>query len=208
MNEYKAAAKCLAEAFQNDDVAQYFVRTADTETWSDEDRYDLHERIMRCLVHAHIVNGLALTAGPNYESVALWLEPGQDIDDPLQMQWSGLPRLEEKLSNEGKYRFQQEFLTLLHRTKTEVLGIDDDDSWYLVYLGTKPDAQKRGYGRMLIEYGTKQADAAGQKCYLESSNEVNPAVYSRYGFEKIQEIELKRGSKPIKLDIMVRYPNP
>lgn len=57
---------------------------------------------------------------------------------------------------ENKCRFQKEFLPLLHRTKQEVLGDQDENSWYLVYIGTKPDARGRGYARKLIEYVTKQ----------------------------------------------------
>lgn len=70
--EYKAAADCLAEAFWNDDVAQYFVKTKDTENWSEDERWTLHVRIMRSIVLAHCLKGLALTVGPNYDCVALW----------------------------------------------------------------------------------------------------------------------------------------
>lgn len=70
--ESKAAADCLAEAFQNDEVAQYFVKTRDTENWSEDERWTLHVRIMRSIVLAHCIKGLALTVGPNHDCVALW----------------------------------------------------------------------------------------------------------------------------------------
>ena len=55
------------------------------------------------------------------------------------------------LSSEGRKRYFDELLPLLHRTKLEVMGPRDDDCYYLVYLGTKPKARGRGYARKLIE---------------------------------------------------------
>lgn len=83
------------------------------------------------------------------------MPPGKNMDDKLTMFRSGMWRLNHKLSKEGKFRFHDEFLPLLHQTKEEVLGNLDNDSWYLVYIGTKPEAQGRGYARMLIEYVTR-----------------------------------------------------
>ncbi|KAL8936034.1 MAG: hypothetical protein Q9211_004385 [Gyalolechia sp. 1 TL-2023] len=204
--ESKAAADCLAQAFRNDEVAQYFVKTRDTEHWSEDERWALHVRIMRSLVLAHCIKGLALTVGPNHDGVALWMPPGKSLDDRMTMFRSGMWTLNLKLSKEGKRRFQKEFLPLLHDTKREVLRHLDNDSWYLVYIGTKPEARGKGYARMLIEYVTKQADAQGHTCYLESSNDINPAIYRKFGFDTVKKIQLTDGPSPVGLDIMVRQP--
>lgn len=55
-----------------------------------------------------------------------------------------------KLSREGRRRYYKEMLPLLHRTKMETLKERDNDSYYLVYIGTKPHARGRGYATMLI----------------------------------------------------------
>src|SRR5690606_13658224 len=55
------------------------------------------------------------------------------------------------LSAEGRKRYFDELLPLLHRTKQEVMGSRDADCYYLVYLGTKPKARGRGYARKLLE---------------------------------------------------------
>ncbi|KAL8998691.1 MAG: hypothetical protein Q9188_006053 [Gyalolechia gomerana] len=204
--ESKAAADCLAEAFQNDEVAQYFVKTRDTENWSEDERWTLHVRIMRSIVLAHCIKGLALTVGPNHDCVALWMPPGKNMDDRMTMFRSGMWTLNLKLSRDGRRRFHTEFLPLLHHTKSEVLRDLDNDSWYLVYIGTKPGAQGRGYARRLIEYVTEQADAKGHTCYLESSNDINPAIYRKFGFETVKKIQLTDGPSPVNLDIMVRQP--
>ncbi|KAL9597297.1 MAG: hypothetical protein Q9219_005221 [cf. Caloplaca sp. 3 TL-2023] len=205
--EAKEAAETLAEAFWDDDVAQYFVRTKKTEKWSEEERRSLHKSIMRAIVVAHCMKGLVLTVGPDYGCVALWMPPGKNMDDRLTAFRSGLWGLKFHFCKEGKRRFRKEFLPLLHRTKSEVLGDQDNNSWYLVYIGTKPTAQGKGYARMLIEYVTKQADAQSLVCYLESSNDVNPTIYRKFGFQTVKKIQLMRGPVPVDLDIMVRQPD-
>ena len=42
-------------------------------------------------------------------------------------------------------------MPLLHNTKTEILGDRDHEAWYLVYLGTKPNSQGRGYAARLLQ---------------------------------------------------------
>ncbi|KAL8782660.1 MAG: hypothetical protein Q9213_005199 [Squamulea squamosa] len=204
--ECDAAAESLALAFAEDDVAMYFVKTTDTESWSNQKKWDLHVKIMRSIVKAHILKGLALTVGPDYDCVALWMPPGKNMDDRLTRIRSGMSTVNFRLSSEGKSRFQKEFLPLLHRTKEEVLGSLDNDSWYLVYIGTKPASRGKGYARQLIEHVTKQADNQRLVCYLESSNEANPKIYRKYGFETEKMIHLTRGPKPIELEVMVRQP--
>lgn len=77
------------------------------------------------------------------------------MDDWYTMIRSGMWRLNYRLSSEGKKRFFTEFLPLLHDTKQETLGPRDDDSWYLVYIGTKVAGRGKGYARKLIEYVTR-----------------------------------------------------
>jgi ribosomal protein S18 acetylase RimI-like enzyme len=60
-------------------------------------------------------------------------------------------RLYFQLSAEGKKRLFNEILPLLHDTKAAVLGDRDDEAWYLVYLGTKPNSQGRGYAARLLQ---------------------------------------------------------
>lgn len=73
LSEYREAAQCLAEAFRDDDVANYFVRTGERKKRSDQQYWKLHVYILECLVRAHIMKGLVTTIGPGYDCVALWL---------------------------------------------------------------------------------------------------------------------------------------
>ncbi len=79
------------------------------------------------------------------------MPPGKNMDDLWTILRSGMWRLWYKLSSEGKKRFYSEFMPLLHETKHHVMGDRDDDSYYLVYLGSKPSARGKGYAKKLIE---------------------------------------------------------
>jgi len=154
------------------------------------------------------------------------MPPGKNMDDLWTILRSGMWRLWYKLSSEGKTRFYNEFLPLLHHTKHDIMGPRDDDSYYLVYLGSKPSARGKGYAKKLIEHMTarvcfnfllfsssmlitcKQADLENRATYLESSAHSNMTYYEKYGFEQKIDIQLVRGPKPIKLHIMVREPQP
>jgi len=206
INEYKEAAQCLAEAFKEDHVARYFTHTSDNEDWSEEQRWKLHVEILEYVVYAHILKGLVLTTGEDYGCVALWMPPGQNMDDWLTMLRSGMWRLSYKLTTEGKARFFNEFLPKLHDTKHAALGVRDTESWYLVYIGTKSTARGKGLARKCIEHVTAKADSEGRVCYLESSNDVNPIIYRKLGFEVVDELVLERAEEPIRLDIMLREP--
>jgi len=80
------------------------------------------------------------------------MPPGKNMDDLWTILRSGMWRLWYKLSREGKKRFYDEFLPLLHHTKHDVMGERDDDSYYLVYIGSKPSARGKGYAKKLIEH--------------------------------------------------------
>lgn len=83
------------------------------------------------------------------------MPPGRNMDDWFTLIRSGMWRLRFGLSSEGKKRFFTEFLPLLHDTKAATLGARDDDSWYLVYLGTKKSARGQGLARKVVEKVTK-----------------------------------------------------
>lgn len=76
----------------------------------------------------------------------------------------------------------------------------------------KPDIQGKGIGRKLVEVVTRQADAQGRKCYLESSRDVpNVQIYEKLGFKLVkkmrcEDIDGKGGTKGCDLFCMVREP--
>ncbi|KAI1610965.1 hypothetical protein EDD36DRAFT_308461 [Exophiala viscosa] len=206
-HEYKEAAACLAEAFRFDKIVRYAIDTPDHEHLSDEERFQLHKSCLEYVTYAHCLQGLVLTVGQNYDCVALWLPPGKNIDDWITILRSGMWRLSYKLSKEGRTRFFDEFLPLLHETKLEILGERDNNSWYLNYVGTKPESRCKGFAKKAIQHVTKLADVHAQPCYLESSHDINLIIYGKLGFELRKQIYLKRADgHDLRMDVMVREP--
>jgi ribosomal protein S18 acetylase RimI-like enzyme len=144
--------------------------------------------------------------GHTYVDLYGRMPPGKNMDDLYTIMRSGMWRLNYKLTPEGRHRFFTEFLPLLGDSKSQVMGTRDTDSWYLVYIGTRESARGKGYAKKLIQHVTAMADAGGKACYLESSNEVNPRIYAKYGFEVRKKVYLQRAKETVELDLMVREP--
>lgn len=70
--EYKQAALSLAQAFKDDEVVMYAIKTADRRNSTPEKDWKLHLYMMECIVYAHCISGKATVIGPNYDCVALW----------------------------------------------------------------------------------------------------------------------------------------
>lgn len=167
-SEYKAAAYSLAEAFADDHVIRYPIDTPDRMHWTEKERFDLHRQALEYITYAHCVKGLVTTVGDDYAGVALWMPPGKNMDDWFTILRSGMWRLTFQLSSEGKKRFFDEFLPLLHTTKEEVMGKRDAECWYLVYLGTKPASRGKGCARKLVEHITQRVSGSLEpiQCFL------------------------------------------
>jgi ribosomal protein S18 acetylase RimI-like enzyme len=69
--------------------------------------------------------------------------------------------------------------------------------WYLFSLGTLPERQGQGVGTALLRSMLAHVDERGEPAYLESSKERNVPLYSRFGFEVIDELPSRSGSPPI-----------
>ncbi|KAK7511031.1 hypothetical protein IWZ03DRAFT_363275 [Phyllosticta citriasiana] len=206
LSEYKAAARCLAEAFESDSVGRYFVDTPGTKDWTPEQKWDLHLFMMECITYCHIAQGMVTTIGPDYGGVALWMPPNSADMGLITFLRSGMWRLYYRLCREGRKRFFTEFMPLLHDIKAHTLGDRDASSWYLVYIGTKPAARGKGYARKLVDHVTCRADRESRAMYLESSNVANLPFYRRLGFKECRKLYLQRSEEVIELDIMVREP--
>lgn len=80
LKEYKEAAYSLALAFKDDHSSMYFTHTPDRADWSEEQKWELHLKIMEYITYAHLLKGLVVSAGPNYDCVALWWVYSTDDD--------------------------------------------------------------------------------------------------------------------------------
>lgn len=72
LSDYKGAAHSLAEAFKEDHSSKYFTHTPDRADWTEEQRWQLHLKMMEYITYAHLLKGVVVSAGPNYDCVGLW----------------------------------------------------------------------------------------------------------------------------------------
>ncbi|RFN43788.1 hypothetical protein FIE12Z_11954 [Fusarium flagelliforme] len=203
-NESAAAGSSLAQAFATDAMSQYLLDGDDMVDYSDEQKWKLHVDYMTYMVAAHCYKGIVTTIGSDYEALALWLAPRQQMDDWLTSIRSGTWKLRYQLSAEGRRRYYDEMLPVLDQTKLEVMG--ERDHYYLVYIGTKPNAQGRGYAGKLIRDMVAKADAEQRPMYLESSTQRNNGFYAKFGFEVKRDVVFKGSPEPIKMWIMGNEP--
>ncbi|MGE0706159.1 MAG: GNAT family N-acetyltransferase, partial [Vicinamibacterales bacterium] len=77
---------------------------------------------------------------------------------------------------------------------------------YVLFIGTRADAQGKGLGSSLLRHVLADCDARGIPAYLESSNSRNLNLYWRTGFRMLEQITLAPGAPPLWL--MLREPSP
>lgn len=85
IEDYKSAARTLADAFFKDDVAFYCLETPDNGGMTREELYPLHLEILEYIVAAHCYNGLVLSIGENNEGIALWYVSSSGLSSPFQV---------------------------------------------------------------------------------------------------------------------------
>lgn len=94
----------------------------------------------------------------------------------------------------------------------EELWTSDKGYYFCNIVTVLPEAQGQGVGRALMEEVLAAADKEGVWCYLESSRrEPNVAIYERFGFKLVREMECKDGDRhedKIMLYCMLREPQP
>ncbi|KAG8668141.1 hypothetical protein FPOAC1_007513 [Fusarium poae] len=59
--------------------------------------------------------------------------------------------------------------------------------WHLDYIGVGPGNQRRGIGKMLLNWGLERASKEGKDCYLVATEAGRP-LYVAAGFEEIRTI--------------------
>jgi GNAT superfamily N-acetyltransferase len=94
------------------------------------------------------------------------------------------------------------------QAKAQADAWDDPRGYYFCNIVTVlPEAQGKGVGRALIEEVLKTADEEDMPCYLESSRrEPNVAIYEKFGFRLVREMECDDDGCGIMLYCMTRDP--
>ena len=114
---------------------------------------------------------------------AIWLAPGSRLGLPAMIR-SGLVLAPLHFGLPAMKRFGA-LTSAFEEAGSRVRG---DRYWHLFILGVAPDHQSQGVGGRLIRPVLAEADAAGERCYLETLEERNLSFYSRLGFAVGEEV--------------------
>jgi len=143
--------------------------------------------------------GLIYTT-PGAEGVAVWIDPqNTNMSIPRHIR-SGMLTLPLRVGLGTFRRMMAVEAFMEERWAQSAPG----RRWYLWIMGVQPGARKRGLGSALVEMGTRQANADGLPCCLETHNQQNVAFYGRFGFETVFAGPLPGHDLPVYM--MVRQP--
>ena len=130
---------------------------------------------MEYITYAHLLNGEVYQIG-NFGAVALWFEiSGTRLSigcrrvKTWMTYWQSLKVVCGDYTinsppKEGNVFSMNSFLSSMTQSiqsfclnvdgRASVLGDRDEQAWYLVYIGTRPDSRGKGYARKLVEHIT------------------------------------------------------
>jgi len=139
-------------------------------------------------VESALPNGWVWIRGAG-EATSVWTPPGK-----TELSAEAKAKVEPFLSTElGAHA--EAVLQVLEQF--EAVSPDDQDFYYLSFLGTHPEHRGHGIGMSLLEANLVHVDAYGMPAYLESSNPANNARYERLGFKPRSSFETPDGKHTV-----------
>lgn len=162
-----AVCRMLARAFHDDPIPRY---TLPNERY----RQLVQPWVFRFLLQAAPAHQIYVTSG-RVLGAAAWMPPGATmranavlwaVPVALMLGWRGGTHMGEL----GHYTDRM-------RRRDAPTG-----HWYLNMLGVEPAYQGRGIGAALLAPVLREADVAGQACYLETATERDVQFYQKFGF--------------------------
>jgi ribosomal protein S18 acetylase RimI-like enzyme len=176
-----AITRLLVRAFDDDPVANFMFAGRRRREWG------LHSFFSSQLRRQYMPHGHVYTT-EDVSGVALWGPPDRRrnaVLELLQLLPTAPFLVSPRTINALRLMFKVEGL---HPTEPH---------WYLFTLGTLPERQGQGVGSALLRSMLSHIDELGEPAFLESSKERNVPLYSRFGFEVVDELPSKSGSPPI-----------
>ncbi|KAF9890831.1 hypothetical protein FE257_005402 [Aspergillus nanangensis] len=118
---------------------------------------------------------------------ARWTIPGEtnphrvELSDQAQAMVTNLSSL---IPAGVRTPLYEEFFRLMKESRNEYVKEDD---MILDFLATLPEAQGKGVGTKLLQWGMEQADARDARVYLEATQDGYP-LYSKFGWERLEDL--------------------
>jgi GNAT superfamily N-acetyltransferase len=172
-SDLEGVVEVLTDAFEHDPLM----------TWSFPDpatrRRRLHGLWTFMAGEAYLPLGSS-TVVPGIDATALWLAPGQVLDDAF---WSARgPTFLDAIDGEfERLSAMNEVMEVHHPT---------DEHWYLLSIGVSPARQGGRLGSALLAHTLAVVDAGDAPAFLEATSPRSRALYERHGFEVLDELRI------------------
>jgi len=139
-------------------------------------------------VESALPNGWVWISGSG-EATSVWTPPGK-----TELSAEAKAKVEPFLTGELGAHAES---VLQVMEQFEAVSPDDQDFYYLSFLGTHPEHRGHGIGMDLLESNLAHVDSAGMPAYLESSNPANNTRYERLGFKPRSGFETPDGKHAV-----------
>ena len=168
-SQIEPAAGTLARAFQDYPVFLYVFPDA-------SERGRELPLLLRSFVHYGVLHGEVYGTSPDLEGVAVWLPPGYPGGylTPPEVSKDALDRM--------TYWGRQVYPVRKRHVPF--------DHWFLEFIGVIPELQGKGYASILMTPMLARIEQQHLSCYLDTEVEKNVAIYQRYGFRVVEDMEV------------------
>lgn len=194
LSEANCAAKTLFQAFKSDPFMQWLMVTPEN-----------YERNAQALFETWINYGIRyglVMCTHDFEAVAIRRKPGDTKFSLWQIFRSGMMKTPTLLGKVGIKRLGM-LEAACEKAKKEMMH--GQKFWHCWVLGTKPDKQRQGFGRLLMNATFEIASQDELPCYLETIQcSKAEKVHSHVGYKPLTTISLP--DTDVVLTTMVYWP--
>ncbi|KAI0390832.1 hypothetical protein F5Y17DRAFT_443015 [Xylariaceae sp. FL0594] len=189
----------LVRAFTDDAIFKYIMVGLATE----EARLRCLRIFIRALIKGAVLNDGLIFEMAEWGCCAVLMPPGRKFDNPATALRAGLLGMVAAVGGRG-VKHMLEHGAAVKKAKQKAFPdrkqVASASYWYLFFLATDPSRQRQGLGGLMLEHvkdyiTMRQSDAEKKHLplWLEASSEGSRNLYSRHGFEDVEELTLGVG---------------
>ena len=174
-DDVEALCQTFFSSFGNETIATRCFPSTAASSWHFW-RKNMADDLQALGTHFIVVDDVS-TVPPTMAAFGQWrfMASGADIQQPpSKSEWP----------EDGDQELAALFFDDMWRKHKDIMG--DRPHWYLELLSTRNEYQRKGIGRILLQWGIDKADADGLECYLGSTPQ-GKGLYEKFGFKEVKE---------------------
>ena len=168
-SQIEPAAGTLARAFHDYPVFTYVFPDS-------SERGKELPLLLQSFVHYGIMHGEVYATSRNLEGITVWLPPGYPGG------FSIAPDVGKDALDRMAYWGSQVYPVRKRHVPY--------DHWFLEFIGVIPEHQGKGNSSILLNPMLARIEQQHLPCYLDTELEKNVAIYQRYGFRVVEDMEV------------------